>query len=75
MDDVTASLDPKTTSQIVSLLKRLKEDHTLLVVTNRDDLIKAADQIIYLEKGQATCYHSPREWLEFQEDKREGEAR
>lgn len=75
MDDVTASLDPKTTSQIVSLLKCLKEDHTLLVVTNRDDLIKVADQIIYLEKGQATCYHSQREWLEFQEAKREGEAR
>lgn len=75
MDDVTASLDPKTTSQIVSLLKRLKEDHTLLVITNRDDLIKAADQIIYLEKGQATCYHSQREWIEFQEAKREEEAR
>lgn len=62
MDDITASLDPKTTIHIVSLLKRLKEDHTILVITNREDLIRAADQIIYLKDGIASCYKNMADW-------------
>ena len=62
MDDITASLDPKTTIHIVALLKRLKEDHTILVITNREDLIRAADQIIYLKDGVASCYKNVADW-------------
>lgn len=62
MDDITASLDPKTTIHIVALLKRLKEDHTILVITNREDLIRAADQIIYLKDGGASCYKNMADW-------------
>lgn len=62
MDDITASLDPKTTIHIVALLKRLKEDHTILVITNREDLIRAADQIIYLKDGVASCYKNMADW-------------
>ena len=62
MDDITASLDPKTTIHIVSLLKRLKEDHTILVITNPEDLIRAADQIIYLKDGVASCYKNMADW-------------
>lgn len=62
MDDITASLDPKTTNHIVSLLKRLKEDHTILVITNREDLIRIADQIIYLKNGTATCFKNMNDW-------------
>ena len=58
MDDITASLDPKTTNQIIDLLVRLKEDHTILVITNREDLITKADKIIYLNKGKAKSYKS-----------------
>lgn len=56
MDDVTASLDPKTTNQIIELLVRLKEDHTILVITNREDLINKADKIIYMNNGKAKSY-------------------
>ena len=62
MDDITASLDPKTTNHIVSLLKQLKEDHTILVITNREDLIRIADQIIYLKNGTATCFKNMNDW-------------
>ena len=62
MDDITASLDPKTTNHIVSLLKRLKEDHTILVITNREDLIRIANQIIYLKNGTATCFKNMNDW-------------
>ena len=58
MDDVTASLDPKTTNQIIELLVRLKEDHTILVITNREDLINKADKIIYMNNGKAKSYKS-----------------
>lgn len=58
MDDVTASLDPKTTNQIIDLLVRLKEDHTILVITNREDLITKADKIIYMNNGKAKSYKS-----------------
>ena len=58
MDDVTASLDPKTTNQIIELLVRLKEDHTILVITNREDLITKADKIIYMNNGKAKSYKS-----------------
>ena len=58
MDDITASLDPKTTNQIIDLLVKLKEDHTILVITNREDLITKADKIIYLNKGKAKSYKS-----------------
>lgn len=62
MDDITASLDPKTTNHIVSLLKQLKEDHTILVITNREDLIRIANQIIYLKNGTATCFKNMNDW-------------
>ena len=58
MDDITASLDPKTTNQIIDLLVRLKEDHTILVITNREDLITKADKIIYMNNGKAKSYKS-----------------
>lgn len=58
MDDVTASLDPKTTNQIIDLLVRLKEDYTILVITNREDLITKADKIIYMNNGKAKSYKS-----------------
>ena len=58
MDDITASLDPKTTNQIIELLVRLKKDHTILVVTNREDLINQADKRIYMNNGKAKSYKS-----------------
>lgn len=58
MDDVTSSLDPNTTAHIVELLQRLKVDHTLLVITNREDVMEVADQIIYLEDGKVKKYNS-----------------
>jgi len=64
MDDVTSSLDPKTTNQIIKLLKDLTETHTIIVTTNREDLISAASQIIYLQNGKAKIYKSIEELKE-----------
>lgn len=64
MDDVTSSLDPKTTNQIISLLTNLRETHTIIVTTNREDLISAASEIIYLQNGKAQVCKSLEELKE-----------
>ena len=64
MDDITASLDPKTTNEIIDLLVRLKEDHTILVITNREDIINRADKIFYLNNGKVKSYKSLEELKE-----------
>ena len=71
MDDITASLDPKTTNEIIDLLVRLKEDHTILVITNREDLINRADKIFYLNKGKVKSYKSLEELKEKLDSERE----
>lgn len=64
MDDVTSSLDPKTTNQIIKLLTDLTETHTIIVTTNREDLIRAASEIIYLQNGKVRVFKSLKELKE-----------
>ncbi len=52
LDEVTSSLDPKTTKQIIDLLKELKKDHTIIIITHNKDLMKKADKLVVLENGR-----------------------
>ncbi len=54
-DEVTSSLDPKTTNQIISVLKDLKKDHTVIVITHKKELMKASDNLIILSKGRVVA--------------------
>ncbi len=51
-DEVTSSLDPATTKKIIKVLKDLKKDHTLIVITHKEEIMKVADQLIILDKGK-----------------------
>ena len=51
-DEVTSSLDPKTTNDIIKVLKDLRKDHTVIVITHKKELMKAADKLIILSKGK-----------------------
>ncbi len=51
-DEVTSSLDPNTTRQIIKVLKDLKKDHTIIVITHKPRLMKIADKILVLDKGK-----------------------
>ena len=51
-DEVTSSLDPKTTNHIIKVLKNLAKDHTVIVITHKKELMKAADKLIILNKGK-----------------------
>lgn len=50
-DEVTSQLDPKTTKEIINVLKDLKKDHTVIVITHKEEMMKIADELIILNKG------------------------
>ena len=49
-DEVTSSLDIKTTSKIIEVLKYLKNDHTVIIITHKKEVMKIADNLIMLKK-------------------------
>lgn len=51
-DEVTSSLDPGTTKEIINVLKDLKKDHTIIIITHKEEMMKIADELIILNKGR-----------------------
>ena len=51
-DEVTSSLDPLHVEQIKEVLQDLKQDHTILLITHKKDVMKIADKIIVLNEGK-----------------------
>lgn len=51
-DEVTSSLDMNTSKKIMKILKDLKKDHTILMITHKPALMKMADEIIVIDKGR-----------------------
>lgn len=51
-DEVTSSLDRKTTNKIISILKELKDSHTVIIITHKKEVMKISDEIILLSKGR-----------------------
>lgn len=51
-DEITSTLDLNTSKQIVSILKKLKKDHTILMITHKPELMKLADDIIVIDHGR-----------------------
>lgn len=50
-DEITSSLDPETADHITHLLKDLKKDHTIIMITHKPDLMKRADRIVVIKNG------------------------
>ena len=55
LDEVTSSLDPRTTDKIIKLLDDLKTDHTIIIITHNKDLMRKADKLIVLNNGKVEC--------------------
>ncbi len=51
-DEVTSSLDISTSKQVMKILKDLKKDHTILMITHKPTLMKMADEIIVISNGK-----------------------
>lgn len=51
-DEVTSSLDVNTSKQIMKILKGLKKEHTILMITHKPSFMKLADEIIVIDHGK-----------------------
>lgn len=51
-DEVTSSLDLQTSKQIMKILKSLKKEHTILMITHKPMLMRLADDIIVIDNGK-----------------------
>ena len=60
LDDITTSLDPDTATFIPQLIKNLKKDHTVIMVTRKPDLMALADKVIVLNRGKIEAIGTPR---------------
>lgn len=68
LDDITTSLDPDTATFIPDLLKKLKKDHTVLMITKKPDLMKLADRIVVLKEGKVVAEGTHNELLKNSEE-------
>lgn len=51
-DEVTSSLDPIHVEQIKEIFEDLKQDHTIIFITHKRDVMAIADKIIVLHQGR-----------------------
>lgn len=49
LDEATSSLDRDKIQDIINLLMNLKENHTVIVITHKKEIIDIADEIIYVD--------------------------
>lgn len=63
-DEVTSSLDVPTSKKILKIMKDLKKDHTILMITHKPLMMKKADEIIVLDKGEISAIGKHKELME-----------
>lgn len=54
-DEVTSNVDPATTADILEILKDLREDHTIIIVTHKAQIMQLADQVVVLDRGKVSA--------------------
>ncbi|WP_366554939.1 ABC transporter ATP-binding protein [Aquibaculum sediminis] len=59
LDEVTSALDPETELEICQTLASLSEDHTIITITHRPQLLEIADQILELSDGALREIRAP----------------
>ena len=60
-DEVTSSLDPASTARIVEVLKELKKDHTIIMITHKPELMKLSDHLLLIDDGRLVAEGTPSE--------------
>lgn len=51
-DEVTSNIDPNSTTKIGEILCDLKQDHTIIMITHKPEMMEIADRVIVLDKGK-----------------------
>jgi polar amino acid transport system ATP-binding protein len=63
-DEPTSALDPEVVQDIVDVIKSLKSEMTVIVVTHHIKFAKAiADRIIFMDQGQVLCNQNTAEFF------------
>lgn len=52
LDEVTSNIDPDSTHKIAEILKDLKEDHTIILITHKPEMMEIADRVVVLDEGK-----------------------
>ena len=52
LDEITSNIDPNSTTKIAEILKDLKQDHTIIMITHKPEMMQIADRIIVIDKGK-----------------------
>lgn len=63
-DEVTSTLDMNTSKEIMKILKNLRKDHTILMITHKPALMKMADEIIVIDNGKLVGKGTHKELIE-----------
>lgn len=63
-DEITADIDPASVADIIEILKDLKEDHTIIIITHKAAIMKLADQVVVLDRGKVVAKGRNREVFE-----------
>ncbi len=63
-DEVTSTLDMNTSKEIMKILKHLRKEHTILMITHKPTLMKLADEIIVIDNGKLVGRGNHKDLLE-----------
>ncbi len=66
MDEATSALDDKTEKEVVSAIKRLKGEKTMIIIAHRLSTVKDCDRIYRLEKGKNVDFGTPEQMLKIE---------
>lgn len=62
-DEVTSALDPASTNRIIEVLKELKKDHTVIMITHKPELMALADRLFIIDGGRIAAKGTHEELL------------
>ncbi|MCI8445769.1 MAG: ATP-binding cassette domain-containing protein [Bacilli bacterium] len=51
-DEVTSNIDLNSTTKVGEILKELKHDHTIIMITHKPEMMQIADRVIVLDHGK-----------------------
>lgn len=54
-DEVTSNIDPGMTAKIGEILLDLKQDHTIIIITHKPEMMELADKVVVLDKGRVVA--------------------
>ncbi len=55
LDEVTSNIDPNTTIKIGEILCDLKQDHTIIMITHKPEMMAIADRVVVIDKGRVVA--------------------